>query len=290
MLKKIIDKRNYIIFVLIILLLIYILILNITKTTSKIMTYNYFDEDIALELYTKKSVDNIFKGIDKIYKKYDNFYKNKDTNNKEYIKLLKYGKNLYEKTEGYIDITSYKLLENIKKDKPYNFKTTVNSLDFNNKETLKNINIQNIIGARASKKVEDYLRKNSINTFVIRQDSNIITGSSYNKKKYNIPIMKDDQIIDIVSIENKSIAIKGNTDTFKPYMVNPITSNKNKENKMVVVIGNDINEVNFIANTLYLMDVKKGKEYVKKYKVEAMWYTNDGTFKTKGFKKNELKN
>lgn len=289
MLKKIIDKRNHIIYIIIVILFITILVLNLTKLKTTTKTFNYFNEQIKIELHTKQKPTNIVKAIDKIYKKYDNFNKNPDrANDKDLIKLLKYGQELYNKTGGYIDITSYELLHNIKEDKTYNFKTSINQLNFNDKNTLVNINIENIVGAYATKEVENYLEEKGINSYIIKEDSNIITKNPDNKQNYNIPIIKNDDIINVLSIKNKSIAIKGDIDTFKPYMVNPITSTKNKETKLVVVISDDINKANYIANTIYLMDNEKIAKYVKKYKVEAMWQSGTKPFKTKGFKKYEL--
>ena len=110
------------------------------------------------------------KNIDKIYKKYDQFYQKPDKNyEKDYIKILKYGKSLYEKSEHYIDITSHELLENIKEDKTYSFNTSINEIDFNNKNSLVNINIENIIGAYATNKVKEYLEKNNIINYVIKE-------------------------------------------------------------------------------------------------------------------------
>ena len=87
------------------------------------------------------------------------------------------------------------------------------------------------------------------------------------------------------------MATKGNTTKLKPYMINPITSSKNKENKIVVVIANNINEANAIANTLYLMDIEEGQKFIKKYKAQAFWYTQDGkTYMTENFQKYLKKN
>ena len=89
MLKKIIDKRNYIIFAIILILLVSILTLNIKKVKTKVKIYNYFKENIAVELYTNKNTDAVFKDIESIYKKYNKYYKNPDkNNNKEYKSKL----------------------------------------------------------------------------------------------------------------------------------------------------------------------------------------------------------
>ena len=289
MFKKIIDRRNYIILFIIIVLFVLIVILNNTRIHADIREYNYFDEKISLELYTNKNAKKIFEKVDSIYRKYNNFYKKPlENDDEDFIKLLEYGKELYVKTDGYIDITSHALLISIKEDKEYRFETSVNDLDFKNRDTLVNINIESIIGSYASIEVEKYLKSKKLKYYIIKEDSNIIVGAHYDKKKYNIPIVKDDNIIDVLALSNKSVAIKGDNDVFKPYMINPITSRKNTENKMIVVIADDINTANFIASTLYLMSVEDGKEFIKRYSALALWYTNNGVEKTNGFEKYEI--
>ena len=289
MFKKIIDRRNYIILFIIIVLFVLIVILNNTRIHADIREYNYFDEKISLELYTNKNAKKIFEKVDSIYRKYNNFYKKPlENDDEDFIKLLEYGKELYVKTDGNIDITSHALLKSIKEDKEYSFETSVNDLDFKNRDTLVNINIESIIGSYASIEVEKYLKSKKLKYYIIKEDSNIIVGAHYDKKKYNIPIVKDDNIIDVLALSNKSVAIKGDNDVFKPYMINPITSRKNTENKMIVVIADDINTANFIASTLYLMSVEDGKEFIKRYSALALWYTNNGVEKTNGFEKYEI--
>ena len=290
MLKKIIDKRNYILLTLIIILFTSIIIINKTTLKQQTKTYNYFNEKITVELYTNKNTNKTFKHINKIFKKYNKYFKNPNKNNNhELIALLKYGKNLYKETNGYIDITSYKLLDSVKNNKKYEFKTKINEINFDDKDTLVNINIENIIAPYVVKKVEKYLKNHKIKSYIIKEDTNIITGKSYNKQKYNIPIFKDNNIIQIVCIENKSIAIKGNINTFKPYMLNPHESSKNKNNKFVVVINDDINKANYLATTIYLLPKDEVRSYVKKYKVAALYYIDDKPLKTKEFKKYEIK-
>ena len=121
MLKKIIDKRNYIILFIIIILIIFIIVNESKKEKVRVHNFNYFNENITIKLYTNKEVKNIFDKIDKIYKKYHKFYLN--PNNSDLLELLKYGVDLYEKSNGLIDITSYELLESVKNNesKPHTF-------------------------------------------------------------------------------------------------------------------------------------------------------------------------
>ena len=266
--KKIIDKRNYI-------------ILFIKEQTHN---YYYFSEHIVVKIYDSKNNDKLFKKIDNIYKKYNDYYKKPNNRtDAKLVELLKYGQSLYKKSNGLIDITSGELLAHLDNDSTFNFKSTIDELDFDNKATLNNINIDMLIGSYATSQVLDLLKNKK---YLINEDGNIITGQSYNDEKYKIGINDVfDNIIDIAYIENESMAVKGNTTTFKPYMVNPLTSQKMKDNKLVVVIAKDINDANFLANVLYLMDIKEGKNFIANYKAEALWYDGDKKEMTKGFNK-----
>lgn len=288
MLKKIIDKRNYIILFIIIILIIFIIFNLSTKVKEHMKSFYYFSETITIKIYSSKNMDKTFKEIDNIYKKYNEYYKNPNNNdNKELIEILKYGKKLYKETNGLIDITTKELIKSIESDKDYNFKTTINDLNFKDKSTLKNINLDSIIGSYATTKIEDYLKKEKINDYIINEDGNIVAGNHYDKEKYLISINNQlGEVVDIAYIENQSMVTKGNVNTFKTYMVNPLTSKKQEDNKMVVVIANDLNEANMIANTLYLMDIESGEKFIKQYNAQVYWYTNDGKTKmTKGFQK-----
>lgn len=288
MLKKIIDKRNYIILFIIIILIIFIIFNLSTKVKEHMKSFYYFSETITIKIYSSKNMDKTFKEIDNIYKKYNEYYKNPNNNdNKELIEILKYGKKLYKETNGLIDITTKELIKSIESDKDYNFKTTINDLNFKDKSTLKNINLDSIIGSYATTKIEDYLKKEKINDYIINEDGNIVAGNHYDKEKYSISINNQlGEVVDIAYIENQSMVTKGNVNTFKTYMVNPLTSKKQEDNKMVVVIANDLNEANMIANTLYLMDIESGEKFIKQYNAQVYWYTNDGKTKmTKGFQK-----
>lgn len=288
MLEKIIDKRNYIILFIIIILIIFIIFNFSTKVKEHMKSFYYFSETITIKIYSSRNMDKTFKEIDNIYKKYNKYYKNPNNkDDKELIKILKYGKELYKETNGLIDITTNELIKNIEEDKEYKFKTTINDLNFKDKSTLKNINLDSIIGSYATTKVEDYLKKEKINDYIINEDGNIVAGNHYDKEKYSISINNQlGEVVDIAYIENQSMVTKGNVNTFKTYMVNPLTSKKQEDNKMVVVIANDLNEANMIANTLYLMDIESGEKFIKQYNAQVYWYTNDGKTKmTKGFQK-----
>lgn len=283
--KKIMDKRNYIIFGIIVILIIGLIVINNNKVKEYVKSYNYFSETLTIKLYSQNNLQKNLDDINNIYKKYDNYYRDLTNLDNELTKLLEYGKSLYNKSNGLIDITNNELIDCAVKDKQCNYKSTINELNLKDKKSLKNLNIDSIIGSYATKEVEKYLKKNKINKYIINENGNIVTGESYNEK-YKVSINnQDSKVIDIAYLKNISMATKGNTNTFQSYMVNSKTQTKNGENKIVVVIAKDINEANFLANTLYHLSIDEGKEFIHKHDAEVMWYTNSKKVTTEGFKK-----
>lgn len=284
--KKIIEKRNYIILGIIIVLII-LLINGTFKTKEYMQSFEYFDEIITIKLYSNKNMDNVFDEIDKIYSKYNYYYENSSNNDdKELIEILKYGKTWYKKSNGLIDITTDELITKVKDDEEFEFVSSMDKLDFNDKQTLNNINIDSYIGSYATNEVINYLKKENINKYLINEDGNINVGDHYNDGKYKISINDaDGKVVDIVNINNSSMAVKGNTNTFKSYMVNPLTSKKEDGNKLVVVIDDDVNEANMLSNILYLLSVKEGKEFIQDYDAAVLWQVDDKIEMANNFKK-----
>ena len=62
MLRKIADKRNYIILFIIIILSLFIFW---HKDVEHLKTFYYFDETLTYKIYTNKNTDKIFKDIEK---------------------------------------------------------------------------------------------------------------------------------------------------------------------------------------------------------------------------------
>ena len=69
MVKKILDKRNYIILFIIIILIIWILFSG--KKEYYIKTFNYFDETITISIYDEVDYKKTTKDINNIYKNYN---------------------------------------------------------------------------------------------------------------------------------------------------------------------------------------------------------------------------
>ena len=279
MLKKIIDKRNYIILFIIFILIIWILFFN--KNEIYLESFEYYGEVITYKVYDKVNHKKLTDEINKIYKKYENinFAGKLDEKDKS---LLEYGKILYYKTDGYVDVTSGELLKKLKDGENYDFKSDIEKLNNNDIDDI-NFNFENIIGSYATNEVLYYFKQNDITKYIVSENGDITTGNYYDDGKYSVSINNSDgSILDIAYLENKSMAIRFKLDEFKSYMVNPKTSKKQNKYKMVVVIANDNLTANMLANTLYLMDVDEGKKMIHDYNAEAMW-VSDGTIKTDGF-------
>ena len=282
MIKKILDKRNYIILFIIIILIIWILFSG--KKDYYIKTFNYFDETITISIYDKVDYKKTTKDINDIFKNYNI---NLDSINKYENNLIEYGIDIYKKSNGYIDITSGKLIENLKEEKEYNFKTKIDDIKIKNNKLVKKIdfNFDSIIGSFVTKEVINYLEENNIKKYIINENGDITVGEYYSKGKYALSINnpKTNEVLYIVNLENKSMATR-NSEGFKSYMVNPKTNKIENKYDSVVVIANDNLTANMLVNTLYLMDEKEGKDFIKKYDAEALWI-DDEIIKTNGFDK-----
>ena len=282
MVKKILDKRNYIILFIIIILIIWILFSG--KKEYYIKTFNYFDETITISIYDEVDYKKTTKDINNIYKNYNI---NLDSINKYEKSLIEYCIDIYKKSNGYIDITNGKLIENLKEEKEYNFKTKIDDIKIKNNKLVKKIdfNFDSIIGSFVTKEVINYLEENNIKKYIINENGDITAGEYYSKGKYALSINnpKTNEVLYIVNLEDKSMATR-NSEGFKSYMVNPKTNKIENKYDSVVVIANDNLTANMLVNTLYLMDEKEGKDFIKKYDAEALWI-DDEIIKTNGFDK-----
>lgn len=268
--KMIIDKRNYIILFIIVVLIIFLIFRNITSVKLQYKSFKCGNENIFIEIYSNKDLSNVFDKIDKLYKNYED-----NTN-----EAIEYGRLIYTKTDGLIDITSKDLPQKIKSDKSYHFETKINDVE-NNLDTL---NLDLVLGAYATEKVVKYLKKEGIENYIINENGNVIIGFKPNNQKYSVSIQdKDKSLVDVVYLKNKALAIKGNSTNLESYMANPKTSTIPKS-KLVVVVADNINEANMLANVLYLLDEKEGREFIKDYNAEALWKSEKTTY-TNGFKK-----
>ena len=102
MFKKIIDKRNYIILFIIIVLIIWVVwSMFFHKREPYVETFNYYGEEITFKVYDKVNHNKLTNDINNIYKKYDDIDLSGKLDEDEKT-LVEYGKILYYKTDGYV--------------------------------------------------------------------------------------------------------------------------------------------------------------------------------------------
>ena len=286
MIKKIIDKRNFIILFVIIILIIWILFFN--KKEIYIKSFNYFDKVITYKVYDKVNHKQITDDINNIYKKYEKMDFKGELSEDEKA-LIEYGKIIYYKSNGYIDITDGKLVDKIKNEEEYKFKTDIENVKITDNYLINDIsfNFSEIISSYATNEVLYYFKQNDITKYIVSDDGDITAGKYYDKGKYSVSINNpsDNEILDIVYLENKSMATRNTVSEFRSYMINPKTSKKESKYDSVVVIANDNLTANMLANSLYLMDEDEGKKMVEDYHGEALWVIDDKIIKTDGFDK-----
>ena len=266
--KKIIEKRNYIIWAIVIILLIFITLQIFNNKYEYSKSYNYFDHHIVVKIYENKDV---FSDIDKIYKKYEKAINGH--NDKLLNKIINYGKEIYKNTDGYVDISKGKLTSG----QVDHFTTKINELSAKMKD---DIDASSIIGGYATNEVVNYLKKNNIDKYLISDDGDITAGTYYTNGKYKVSISDADnsKILAIASLENKSMVTRRSDDKIKSYMVNPIESKVTKKYDTIIVVSDNVNVATMLADALYLMDRQDGKALVKKYDASAFWYVDGKTY------------
>ena len=281
--KTIIEKRNYIILFVIIVLIIWIMFFN--KREIYLKSFNYFDETITYKIYNNIDKNKVTKDINNIYKKYENYNAKINNNIKDenVHSLIEYGNLLYYKTDGLIDITSGDLLKNMQKGRKYTFTSKIDKIG---KETI-NYNFENIICAYATNDVIYYFKQNNIDKYIVNENGDIKVGKRYNKDKYKISIINNEKLLYILNLENKAIATRKANEL--KYMINPKTSKKENKYDMLVVISNDNLTANMVANTIYFMNKEDGENFAKQYNSEVLWQKEDKIYQTKEFEKYILK-
>lgn len=267
-----IEKRNYLILGIIVLLVIWILFNLFSKKEVYMDSFDYFGESITIKVYDKVNQDNLSEDIDKILKSYEEGEKDDD--------LLEYGRLLYMKSNGYIDISDTDLVKALRRGEDYKFKSKINDDDF------KDFDLDMIKASYAISEVCDYFKQNNIESYIINEGGNVITGKSYNDQKYKVSLIKydSDKILDIVLLENNSLYTLNKSDEITEYSVNPKTSEAVDNFDSVSVIANDNLTADMLVRTLFLMSEDEGRKYIENFNAEALWQKGDEVSMTDGFK------
>lgn len=270
--KLLIEKRNYLILGIIVLLVIWILFNLFSKREVYMDSFDYFGESITIKVYDKVNQNNLSEDINKILKGYEDGEKDDD--------LIEYGRLLYMKSNGYIDISDTDLVKALRRGEDYKFSSKINDDDF------KDFDLDMIKASYAISEVCDYFKQNNIESYIINEGGNVITGDSYDDDKYTVSLSKYDseEVLDIVLLENKSLYTLNKSDEITEYSVNPKTSEAVDNFDSVSVIANDNLTADMLVRTLFLMSEDDGRKYIENFNAEALWQKGDEVSMTDGFK------
>lgn len=270
--KLLIEKRNYLILGIIVLLVIWILFNLFSKREVYMDSFDYFGESITIKVYDKVNQDNLSEDINKILKGYEDGEKDDD--------LIEYGRVLYMKSNGYIDVSDTELIKALRRGEDYKFESKINDDGF------KDFDLDMIKGSYAISEVCDYFKQNNIESYIINEGGNVITGDSYDDDKYTVSLSKYDseEVLDIVLLENKSLYTLNKSDEITEYSVNPKTSEAVDNFDSVSVIANDNLTADMLVRTLFLMSEDEGRKYIENFNAEALWQKGDEISMTNGFK------
>ena len=279
----------------------------------------YMDTVINIKIYDNdiNKVNKAFTDLDNLYQKYEqitNFYdknselsklnNNVDINiSNELWQLIKIGNDWYYKSNGLLNINIGNLTkvwhdfrEN-QDELPNVENITIDKLNKKKKKiTNKEVSID--LGAIAKGYVTElagnYLEENGLEYYIINAGGNVKTGKSH-KGYYNIGIaspVNQNETFEIVKGENISVVTSGGYERFYEYdgvlyhhIIDPNTKYPANYMKSVTVIGKDSSECDALSTILFLMSIEEGKEFIKDYDVDVVWFSNaNEIIKSDGFR------
>lgn len=268
---------------------------NITKT---------YNEGIITIKTNKLKEKEIFNDVEQILSKSykDELYQiNHNFNKEEYLtineelyNIIKYGIELYNESNGLIDISKGNLYDiwnsyiNTKVGNP-----TKQELELSNNQKIDdiilkdnkilnnhiNIYIDNILKSIKMSQIKDILDDNHIKDYTINFDDKIIIGNTIETVGlFDI----DNNLYETLKISNKAISITNNYQNYYIYD-NEIYHNNIDLNTLypanyiqgVTVIASDIKEANKYSNMLFQMSIEDGKKLIEEKNIDVIWYTND---------------
>lgn len=317
--------KKYLIYIFSSLLIILLIILNIFKEKEYIRNLFYMDTYISVKITSKTDANKVLDYIEETFKYYDNLTNRYNHNselskinnvegtfeiNEDLYNLLEYSINYYNETNGLFNINMGNVIDVWKKykekdsgvptKKELEKDTNINNIKLldNNKVYVNNINIDlgGIVKGYVTKLLGEYLDKEGIKKYIINAGGNVIVGSKNPYYKIGIENPSNSsEILDIIKGNNICVVTSGGYNRFYEYegikyhhILDPNTNYPSNYMQSVTIISKDCALADILSTTLFLMDIEAGKEFIKKYDVDVIWYDNNNNIiKTEGIKKYE---
>ncbi|CCZ57068.1 apbE family lipoprotein [Clostridium sp. CAG:762] len=297
-----------------------------SKNIMKMDTY------ISIKLYSKnKKVDKILNDVESIYNKYDiladAYTKHDNVINVYYLNnilevgkevtisddltsLIKYGIDVYTKTNGLVNIAMgnvtsvWKKYLNDGKKVPSekelnNLNININDIVLEGNKFLKKSDVKLDLGSIAkgyvTEEVGNYLESKKIDKYLINAGGNVKVGKSYKDGKYVIGIENPNdtnKMYKKINVENKSVVTSGDYQRYYEvngirynHIINPKTRFPANNVKSVTVICDNSKDADMYSTYLFLLSLEEALNYVNnKDNLEAVFYVNeDNIITSKGF-------
>jgi len=268
-------------------------------TNSKVLANKAFDE-----------IDNIYKTYHNLtdkYTSYENGLYNLNNGSKKIdyklYEMIKYGYDWYEKSNKLLNIAignvtdiwkTYRESESgvpsLNELKKVNI--DISNIKINEEDSsiiLKNgisIDLGAISKGYTTQVVGDYLKSIGITKYIINAGGNVLVGDYYKEGSYKIGIEDPTGETSIYKIiKGNNIAVVTSGGYLRNYTYDGITYNHiidpntlyPADNMLsVTVITPSSKDADALSTILFLMDVDEGKEFIKDYDAEAIWYLKDG--------------
>ncbi len=133
--------------------------------------------------------------------------------------------------------------------------------------------------------VGKYLESIGITDYLINAGGNVKVGNSYKKENYRIGIqspIENQDLMTVINGNNISVITSGGYErnyeyngTIYHHIIDPDTLYPSNNMKSVTVVTKDSALGDILSTTLFLTSIEEGKEIIKDYDCEAVWYTND---------------
>lgn len=136
----------------------------------------------------------------------------------------------------------------------------------------------------ATEEVGRYLKSIGLTKFLINAGGNILVGDHYENSKYKVGVENpnDGSVYKVLKVNNKAVVTSGGYERYYTYdnkkyhhIISPFTKYPTNYMKSVTVIADDSAVADALSTILFLMPIEDGKEFIKKYDAQVIWYNND---------------
>lgn len=291
----------------------------------------YMDTFIEIKLYgvDKKTSEKLLSKAESMFKEYheltDRYNAYEDIINLYYLnnelkvnqeieinpllsEIITYGLEMYNKTDGYINIAMGNVVDVWKKyreegkEVPKTYELMEKNISIDDISLKDNVykkmsDISLDLGSYAKgyvvEKVSKYFEEEGCTKYLINAGGNVKVGQSYKLGKYSVGLeepFNTSNIYKVLEVENVSVVTSGSyqryykvNDEIYNHIINPKTLYPDNYTKSVTIITKDSAYADILSTYLFLLPIEDGLKFVNETEdVEAIWYS-DEIYYSEGF-------